>query len=480
MAKEEKNYLYADRDEQKKRTNRFMVLGYIVFYLVVLLVVWISYVRGYRTLGYCTMFSGIVAVFSIVPLILLKKNPAKDNLRYIAFAGLMMVTFLVAWAFTSYYLRFMAGIPLVGCILFYDKKFAAITGTLFTGLNLLVNILKGFVLHMTEFNDTMDQLSATLAIAVMMLLIFIATRLGAIFNHHTIESLRQEQAHQKEILDSVIAVAEEVRRGTENAMDIMNKLNESTEVVNGAMTEISGSAQGTAESIQTQTTMTQSIQDSIGVTLERSENMVNVAKQSGKLNEQSLEIMNHLKRQSEVISATNDEVSISNQTNLLALNASIESARAGEAGKGFAVVADEIRQLAEKTKAETENIAHILEELSDNASNAALAVTKSADAAGAQDEMIGQALQSFEAMNGNVNQLISDIGEIDTMLSSLSEANNHIVENIMQLSATTEEVTASSVQAAELSVQNLDNAEQAKGLLDNVLEVSHELDKYIS
>ena len=502
MAKEEKNYLYADRDEQKKRTNRFMVLGYIVFYLVVLLVVWISYVRGYRTLGYCTMFSGIVAVFAIVPLILLKKNPAKDNLKYIAFAGLMMVTFLVAWAFTSYYLRFMAGIPLVGCILFYDKKFAAITGTLFTGLNLLVNILKGFVLHMTEFNDTMDQLSATLAIAVMMLLIFIATRLGAIFNHHTIESLRQEQAHQKEILDSVIAVAEEVRRGTENAMDIMNKLNESTEVVNGAMTEISGSAQGTAESIQTQTTMTQSIQDSIGVTLERSENMVNVAKQSGKLNEQSLEIMNHLKRQSEVISATNDEVSssmkmlqektsavksitdtifsISNQTNLLALNASIESARAGEAGKGFAVVADEIRQLAEKTKAETENIAHILEELSDNASNAALAVTKSADAAGAQDEMIGQALQSFEAMNGNVNQLISDIGEIDTMLSSLSEANNHIVENIMQLSATTEEVTASSVQAAELSVQNLDNAEQAKGLLDNVLEVSHELDKYIS
>ena len=102
MAKEEKNYLYADRDEQKKRTNRFMVLGYIVFYLVVLLVVWISYVRGYRTLGYCTMFSGIVAVFSIVPLILLKKNPAKDNLRYIAFAGLMMVTFCGNYRNTVY------------------------------------------------------------------------------------------------------------------------------------------------------------------------------------------------------------------------------------------------------------------------------------------------------------------------------------------------------------------------------------------
>ena len=45
--------------------------------------------------------------------------------------------------------------------------------------------------------------------------------------------------------------------------------------------------------------------------------------------------------------------------------------------------------------------------------------------------------------------------------------------------ATTEEVTASSVQVADLSVENLNNAEQAKQKLDNVLAVSHELDKYI-
>ena len=285
-------------------------------------------------------------------------------------------------------------------------------------------------------------------------------------------------------------------------MDLMTTLNDSTEVVNGAMTEISDSAQGTAESIQTQTTMTQNIQDSIEVTLKRSENMVVVAKQSGELNEQSLQIMGDLKKQSEVISDTNLEVadsmrelqerteavktiantifSISSQTNLLALNASIESARAGEAGRGFAVVADEIRQLAEKTRLETENIARILAELSENAQHAAEAVNKSVNATEAQDEMIGQALQAFEAMNGNVGELISDIGEIDNMLTNLSEANNQIVENIMHLSATTEEVTASSVQAADLSMQNLENAEEAKRQLGSVLDVSHQLDKYIS
>ena len=82
-------------------------------------------------------------------------------------------------------------------------------------------------------------------------------------------------------------------------------------------------------------------------------------------------------------------------------------------------------------------------------------------------------------MNQNVTELISDIGEIDTMLNNLSEANNRIVENITHLSATTEEVTASSVQAADLSVENLQNAENAKNLLDGVIEVSHQLEKYM-
>ena len=94
--------------------------------------------------------------------------------------------------------------------------------------------------------------------------------------------------------------------------------------------------------------------------------------------------------------------------------------------------------------------------------------------------MIDQASDSFDKMNGNVNTLIEDIDQIDQMLGGLSEANNQIVENIMHLSATTQEVTASSVQAADLSMQNLNNAENAKSLLGNVLEVSHQLDQYIS
>ena len=65
------------------------------------------------------------------------------------------------------------------------------------------------------------------------------------------------------------------------------------------------------------------------------------------------------------------------------------------------------------------------------------------------------------------------------MLNQLSESNNRIVEDITHLSATTQEVTASSQQASELSVQNLQNAETARDMLNEVLDVSQQLGKYV-
>ena len=228
--------------------------------------------------------------------------------------------------------------------------------------------------------------------------------------------------------------------------------------------------------------------------------MVQVAKESGTLNESSINAMNHLKTQAEVIAAANEDVatlmntlkerteavkgivdtifSISSQTNLLALNASIESARAGEAGKGFAVVADQIRNLAEESRKETENIAKILEELSDGTNAASDAVTQSVEAAQVQNDMIQNASESFSGMSGNMSKMIENIEHMDSMLNSLKQANDRIVENIMQISATAEEVTAASTQAENLSNQNLENAENAQKLLTGVLSVSEKLNTY--
>lgn len=501
MEKENERYQYASKEEQVKRANRFLVMGFILFYLFVLGIAVIACVRGIRTVGYTTALVIMIVLAIITPIVMYMRNNTDAKIRYVAMIGILIITFFMAYAFDNYYVRFMAAIPFAGCVIFMDVKYSMVSGSLVSLLNIAITVMKIAVLHTYQGETALDHICATVAICLMMFLILLTTRVLYDYNTHTIGSLEEKEEAQKIMVNDVLQVAEQVRKGTENAMGIVNELNNSTEVVNGAMKDISDSTLSTAENIQTQTEMTRNIQDSIGQTLERSEKMVDVAKHSEELNDRSAQIMEDLKKQSEVIASTNAEVAdsmralqertnavksiadtifaISSQTNLLALNASIESARAGEAGRGFAVVADEIRQLAEKTRQETESIAKILAELSDNAENAVGAVERSVKATGAQDEMIAQASDSFGEMNQNVNELITNIADIDQMLTSLSEANNQIVENIMHLSATTEEVTASSTQATELSVKNLDNAENTKDLLGRVLNVSEQLQKYM-
>ncbi len=489
---------YSNKGEKVKLANTIIVRYMLVISTLILLFSMLQIFVQKESDVYEYVKVGFTLISIIVCFIISRRKSMIDKVKYIVpLSFLVSYSFMIIFNYNSFESLYIV-IILIPCISYFDRKLMKIL----IGLVAITNAIRVVRFSNTVTENTIESYIFEIIILTLLLIaIYYVSKVLYRFNHDAMSTLEEEKQVGEYMLKDVLQIAGMVQEGTTEVGKLVDELEQSTEVVHNSVLGISKSAQLTAENIQEQTIMTQSIQEAITETSNYTQNIVGIAEQSSHAVSDNLNLMLELKEQSGSIAKTNSVVmdsmntlqgrtkevqeiaklifDISSKTNLLALNASIESARAGEAGKGFAVVADQIRELAEQTRKSMEEITVIVDELNQNAIVATTTVQESIHATENQGKLIETASSNFEGISSNIGVLTDDINSIGTMISGLLNSNNSIVDNISQISAASEEVLAESQEVTEMSKRNSDHVEESKKLLDEVIGTSHKLDKYL-
>lgn len=411
--------------------------------------------------------------------------------------GLASAAFLMMMIIGTEEYTYVYYFPILMASIIYLEKRHAVTGG-------IIIIVANVVRTIREISEGTGDVGMIVVRCFISLFMCVAANIvmGAIqrFNEENMENIRKVAQEQTEISERMTHTADEIGKNFEEANGLLGKLKECLDTNQFAMDNIAESTESTAQAIQQQAEMCANIQESSDAAEKETQKVTEVANAASKNVEEGADLVRELKEQAQGVESASKQtveatarltarvsevenivgaiLNISSQTNLLALNASIEAARAGEAGKGFAVVADEIRQLSEQTQEATNRITNIIGELTEDAQTASDSLDNSVEYINRQTEMIEVTKEKFESIDQGVAELAESIRNMDAVIAEILRATNVISDSITNLSATSQEVAASSGEGVKTATEAVKRMEDCAQILDNIHRLSEELKTY--
>lgn len=403
----------------------------------------------------------------------------------------MIVLFVVSIGTASTIMMYPLFFPIAMLVmLFSDNRLALVGSALGTGG---VVVFAGWLLSRGLTNANEFVFATLFAASTAVCAIWVIKTQNRL-NTESLNEVQKGADVQTKTAEEIATLVGELNFKFQSAKEVSDTLNETMTTSHSSVSEIAESTKVNAQAIEQQTSQTSDIQQSIEAVGAEAKNMGEVSIRTNATVDEGVRLIQKLKRQAaevaeinlqtrettqmlkETIQAVQDItetiLGISNQTNLLALNASIEAARAGEAGKGFAVVADEIRTLSEDTRVATEQIGDIIEKLTRDADSAADSMKHSADVAEKQNEIIEETSSKLLDIKDDTDALYEGVRQVNDSVDSIISANTRIMDSITNLSATGQQVAASSDTALSISDTTMEALEDMNALLNDISVIS--------
>ncbi|MDP7146278.1 MAG: methyl-accepting chemotaxis protein [Pseudomonadales bacterium] len=291
------------------------------------------------------------------------------------------------------------------------------------------------------------------------------------------------------------AIADSINVSFDQMRELVSKINETTGVVSGAaqgtqmtvnklaeaserqfneITDVSGSVDGLAVSIDRVSTnaaeSTAVAERSVEIANKGAEVVQNTINGMDQIRGQIQETSKRIKRLGESSQEIGDIVSLINdiadQTNILSLNAAIQASMAGDAGRGFAVVADEVQRLAERSGAAAKQITALVQTIQSDTNEA----------------VISMAQTTSEVVEGT--RLAQDagvaLGEIESVSKSLAEIIESISKAARQQTASAGTISDSMKSIQEITSQTTEGTKSTATAVGNLAKMTNELRSSVS
>ncbi len=483
-------------ESQIKRANAvvFPVLIVIVGYVAVSLLTYIlnSEASLVTWKSYLQFIVAILALIVSVVLYIAKKDTLMCAEGMLGAASIM---YFVIRLFGSTETSSMYAFPILFAAMAYLNMKIVVAGNI---VILVSNFLRLFT-HLDAINGS-DGTPMVIGVLVSILVAYASIRiikLLVMFNEENTNVIMEAAEKQKASNELMVTVADNIIKHFGDAMKMFDTLTDSLSNSHESVENIANSTESTAEAIQGQAeicgeildqtehagavtnemiTSSQRVSETVKDGIESVKELGEQAKNVSDCSRIVEEVVTELTAKVEKVEKFVDTIiSISSQTNLLALNASIEAARAGEAGRGFSVVAEEIRKLSEDTKEASNNITNIIQELNQDTKNANDSIGNSVRCVSRQNELLTETWSKFGIVADEVKALSGNIDDVKGGMEQITKSSNTIFDHISQLSATSEEVAASSSESLENSKITVREVENCRKLFESIYALAKDL-----